>query len=230
MVNKDCATTLRCKQWKLIRSYYSNVHLLPCMDEVRRRTSPPVNWKPVHELVSSSPANWRVPVRRRTSELEPVRRTGSQNQFQSAGLVPRTSPPANWRVPVRRRTGNQFQFELVGFQFEQTRSGFRTDAETRSGVGWSLPMFRGGLSSLKTAELLDEEVQDEYNIYRQVHICLGTLAERLKASFLPFLDELLPFVDHLWKNKKARKERRFCLSVFHDIVETTNPAQEEPQD
>ncbi|XP_031115495.1 importin-5-like isoform X2 [Ipomoea triloba] len=73
--------------------------------------------------------------------------------------------------------------------------------------------------NLRTAELLDEEVQDEDNIYIQVHICLGTLAERLKASFLPFLDELLPFVNHLWKNKKARKEGRIGLSVFHDIAE-----------
>ncbi|XP_031115955.1 importin-5-like [Ipomoea triloba] len=74
--------------------------------------------------------------------------------------------------------------------------------------------------NLRTAELLDEEVQDEDNIYRQVHICLGTLTERLKPSFLPFLDGLLPFVDHLWKNdNKARKERRFGLSVFHDIAE-----------
>nr|GMD58287.1 importin-5-like [Ipomoea batatas] len=106
--------------------------------------------------------------------------------------------------------------------------------------------------NLRTAELLDEEVQDEDNIYRQVHICLGTLTERLKASFLPYLDELLPFVNHLWKNNKARKERRLGLSVFHDIAkncgeetfrhydmcipfllktcksrETTNPAQEE---
>nr|GMD82404.1 hypothetical protein Iba_chr13fCG7760 [Ipomoea batatas] len=112
-------------------------------------------------MVNQFAGELEVPVRRRTqnqsaSELEPVRRTGSGNQsagelevpvhrrrtgnhspansepvrrtgFQFAGELG-TSPP-NW-FTVRRRTGNQF--ELVGFQFEQTRSGFRICAETRS--------------------------------------------------------------------------------------------------
>ncbi|XP_019177543.1 PREDICTED: importin-5-like [Ipomoea nil] len=74
--------------------------------------------------------------------------------------------------------------------------------------------------NLRTAELLDEEVQDEDNIYKQVQICLGTLLERLEASFLPFLDELLPVVDLVWRNDKAWKERNVALSVFQDIAET----------
>lgn len=35
-------------------------------------------------------------------------------------------------------------------------------------------------------------------IPHQIHICLGLLIQRLKASILPFLDDLLPFVEHVW--------------------------------
>ncbi|KAM3249480.1 hypothetical protein P3L10_011250 [Capsicum annuum] len=51
----------------------------------------------------------------------------------------------------------------------------------------------------------------------KIGICLGTMVEKLKASFLPLLDKFLPY--HLCGNDRTAEERRIVVHLFRDIAE-----------
>ncbi|XP_019253057.1 PREDICTED: importin-5-like isoform X2 [Nicotiana attenuata] len=59
----------------------------------------------------------------------------------------------------------------------------------------------------------------ELNNCLQVGEILGTLIKAFKASFLPFLDELSPYLLPMWAKDNTTNERRISILIFDSLVE-----------
>ncbi|XP_022978077.1 importin-5-like [Cucurbita maxima] len=68
-------------------------------------------------------------------------------------------------------------------------------------------------------ELLDEENEQEEEVFDQVGDCLGTLIKTFKASFLPMFDELSSYLTPMWGKDRTAEERRIAICIFDDLVE-----------
>ncbi|XP_022966144.1 importin-5-like [Cucurbita maxima] len=68
-------------------------------------------------------------------------------------------------------------------------------------------------------ELLDEENEQEEEVFDQIGDCLGTLIKTFKASFLPMFDELSSYLTPMWGKDRTAEERRIAICIFDDLVE-----------
>ncbi|KAE8678828.1 Detected protein of confused Function [Hibiscus syriacus] len=68
-------------------------------------------------------------------------------------------------------------------------------------------------------ELIKEENEQEEEVFDQVGEILGTLIKTFKASFLPFFDDLSPYLSPMWGKDKAAEERRVAICIFDDVAE-----------
>ncbi|XP_023517621.1 importin-5-like [Cucurbita pepo subsp. pepo] len=68
-------------------------------------------------------------------------------------------------------------------------------------------------------ELLDEENEQEEEVFDQIGDCLGTLIKTFKASFLPMFDELSSYLTPMWGKDRTAEERRIAICIFDDVVE-----------
>lgn len=68
-------------------------------------------------------------------------------------------------------------------------------------------------------EFLKEENEQEEELFNQVGDCLGTLIKIFKASFLPFIDELLSYLTPMWGKDATPEERRIAICIFDDVAE-----------
>lgn len=73
-------------------------------------------------------------------------------------------------------------------------------------------------------ELLKEENEQEEEVFDQVGEILGTLIKTFKASFLPFFDELSPYLTPMWGKDKTAEERRIAICIFDDVAEQCREA------
>ncbi|ONK75287.1 uncharacterized protein A4U43_C03F15290 [Asparagus officinalis] len=64
-------------------------------------------------------------------------------------------------------------------------------------------------------ELLEEENEQEEELFDQVGDCLGTLIKTFKASFLPFFDELSVYITPMWIVPAWLS----CLPIKSDLIE-----------
>ncbi|KAH1194365.1 Importin-5 [Glycine max] len=68
-------------------------------------------------------------------------------------------------------------------------------------------------------ELLNEENEQEEELFDQVGDCLGTLIKTFRTSFLPFFDELSSYLTPLFGKDKTSEERRIAICIFDDVAE-----------
>ncbi|XVF30792.1 hypothetical protein REPUB_Repub16aG0089000 [Reevesia pubescens] len=68
-------------------------------------------------------------------------------------------------------------------------------------------------------EMLEEENEQEEEVFVQVGDLLGTLIKTFKASFLPFFQELTSYVTPMWGKDKTAEERRIAICIFDDVAE-----------
>ncbi|XVF47512.1 hypothetical protein PTKIN_Ptkin03bG0114600 [Pterospermum kingtungense] len=73
-------------------------------------------------------------------------------------------------------------------------------------------------------ELIKEENEQEEEVFDQVGEILGTLIKTFKASFLPFFDELSPYLTPMWGKDKTTEERRIAICIFDDVAEQCREA------
>ncbi|KAE8677193.1 Calcium ion binding [Hibiscus syriacus] len=73
-------------------------------------------------------------------------------------------------------------------------------------------------------ELIKEENEQEEEVFDQVGEILGTLIKTFKASFLPFFDDLSPYLSPMWGKEKAAEERRVAICIFDDVAEHCHEA------
>ncbi|EFJ15568.1 hypothetical protein SELMODRAFT_155690 [Selaginella moellendorffii] len=73
-------------------------------------------------------------------------------------------------------------------------------------------------------ELLHEENEQEDEVFDQIGECIGTLIKTFKASFVPFFDELMPFVTPMLSKDRTSEERRIAICIFDDIAEQCGEA------
>nr|XP_016458312.1 PREDICTED: importin-5-like isoform X1 [Nicotiana tabacum] len=69
------------------------------------------------------------------------------------------------------------------------------------------------------AELLREEREQEEEIFSGVAEILVTLIKSFKASFMPFLDELSPYLMPTTGKDKTAKERSICIYIYDQLME-----------
>ncbi|XP_070044216.1 uncharacterized protein [Nicotiana tomentosiformis] len=69
------------------------------------------------------------------------------------------------------------------------------------------------------AELLSAERKQEERVLRYVGKILRTLIKAFKASFLPFLDELSPYLLPMWAKENTTNERCISILIFDSLVE-----------
>ncbi|OMP07451.1 phosphoinositide 3-kinase regulatory subunit 4 [Corchorus olitorius] len=68
-------------------------------------------------------------------------------------------------------------------------------------------------------EMIEEENEQEEEVFGQVGDLLGTLIKTFKASFLPFFQELTSYVTPMWGKDKTAEERRIAICIFDDVAE-----------
>ncbi|KAI3798367.1 hypothetical protein L1987_33641 [Smallanthus sonchifolius] len=68
-------------------------------------------------------------------------------------------------------------------------------------------------------EMLKEENEQEEELFDQVGDCLGTLLKTFKAPFLPFFDEILPYLMPMWGKDRTAEEKRIAICIFDDVAE-----------
>ncbi|XP_022718871.1 importin-5-like [Durio zibethinus] len=68
-------------------------------------------------------------------------------------------------------------------------------------------------------EMLEEENEQEEEVFGQVGDLLGTLIKTFKSSFLPFFQELTSYVTPMWGKDKTAEERRIAICIFDDVAE-----------
>nr|CAD1840395.1 unnamed protein product [Ananas comosus var. bracteatus] len=73
-------------------------------------------------------------------------------------------------------------------------------------------------------ELLQEENEQEEEVFDQVGECLGSLIKTFKASFLPFFDELSVYITPMLGKDKTAEERRIAICIFDDVAEQCREA------
>ncbi|XP_070044649.1 uncharacterized protein [Nicotiana tomentosiformis] len=69
------------------------------------------------------------------------------------------------------------------------------------------------------AELLSAERKQEEKVLSYVGKILRTLIKTFKASFLPFLDELSPYLLPIWAKENTTNERCISILIFDALVE-----------
>ncbi|OIT34177.1 hypothetical protein A4A49_19073 [Nicotiana attenuata] len=69
------------------------------------------------------------------------------------------------------------------------------------------------------AELLSAERKQEERVLNSVGEILRTLIKAFKASFLPFLDELSPYLLPMWAKENTTNERCISILIFNSLVE-----------
>nr|GMC46639.1 uncharacterized protein LOC109154734 [Ipomoea batatas] len=144
-------------------------------------------------------------------ELEPVRTPANWNQF--GGLVLETSPPVNWKPT-----------SSVGFQFEQTSSGFRTNAETRSG-NWDIDLLHDIFDDQDVERILRTPVSSLFSdcwywkgdLRGQYSVHLGYQAQ---TNDLLVQESNLSFTawKHLWKMRVPPKIKNFIWRCVRNIL------------
>ncbi|KAG0492708.1 hypothetical protein HPP92_006106 [Vanilla planifolia] len=73
-------------------------------------------------------------------------------------------------------------------------------------------------------ELLQEENEQEEEVFDQVGDCLASLIKTFKTSFLPFFDELSIYVTAMLGKDKSPEERRIAICIFDDVAEQCQEA------
>lgn len=73
-------------------------------------------------------------------------------------------------------------------------------------------------------EILQEENEQEEEVFDQVGECIGTLIKTFKSSFLPFFDELSSYITPMWGKDKTAEERRIAICIFDDVAEQCQEA------
>ncbi|KAJ3674613.1 hypothetical protein LUZ60_005229 [Juncus effusus] len=73
-------------------------------------------------------------------------------------------------------------------------------------------------------ELIEEENEQEEEVFDQVGECLGTLIKTFKNSFLPFFDELSVYITPMLGKDKTGEERRIAICIFDDVAEQCREA------
>ncbi|KAH9326987.1 hypothetical protein KI387_007165 [Taxus chinensis] len=73
-------------------------------------------------------------------------------------------------------------------------------------------------------EILQEENEQEEEVFDQVGECIGTLIKTFKSSFLPFFDELSSYITPMWGKDKTAEERRIAICIFDDVAEQCREA------
>ncbi|XP_070019237.1 uncharacterized protein [Nicotiana sylvestris] len=69
------------------------------------------------------------------------------------------------------------------------------------------------------AELLSAERKQQEEVLSYVGEILRTLIKAFKTSFLPFLDELSPYLLPMWAKDNTTNERRISILIFDSLVE-----------
>lgn len=69
------------------------------------------------------------------------------------------------------------------------------------------------------SEIVQEENQQEEEIFDQFGECIGALLKTFKASFLPLFEELLPFITPMLGRDHSPEERRIAICIFDDVAE-----------
>lgn len=73
-------------------------------------------------------------------------------------------------------------------------------------------------------EILQEENEQEEEVFDQVGECIGTLIKTFKSSFLPFFDELSSYITPMLGKDKTAEERRIAICIFDDVAEQCQAA------
>ncbi|KAH7315386.1 hypothetical protein KP509_21G047300 [Ceratopteris richardii] len=68
-------------------------------------------------------------------------------------------------------------------------------------------------------EILLEENALEEEIFDQIGECVSTLVKTFKAPFLPFFEELIPFITPMLGDDHTAEERRISICIFDDVAE-----------
>ncbi|KAI5065336.1 hypothetical protein GOP47_0020031 [Adiantum capillus-veneris] len=69
------------------------------------------------------------------------------------------------------------------------------------------------------SEIVQEENEQEEEIFEQFGECIGTLLKTFKANFLPLFEELLPFITPMLGRDHSPEERRIAICIFDDVAE-----------
>lgn len=73
-------------------------------------------------------------------------------------------------------------------------------------------------------ELLEEENEQEEEVFEQVGECLGSLIKIFKTSFLMYFEELIPYITPMLGKERTPDERRVAICVFDDVAEQCGDA------
>ncbi|KAG0582851.1 hypothetical protein M758_3G093200 [Ceratodon purpureus] len=73
-------------------------------------------------------------------------------------------------------------------------------------------------------ELLEEENEQEEEVFEQVGECLGSLIKTFKTAFLPYFEELIPYITPMLGKDRSPDERRVAICVFDDVAEQCGDA------
>jgi hypothetical protein len=68
-------------------------------------------------------------------------------------------------------------------------------------------------------ELLEEENEQEEEVFDQVGECLGSLLKTFKVAFLPYFEELIPYITPMLGKDRTPEERRVAICIFDDVAE-----------
>ncbi|KAJ7541709.1 hypothetical protein O6H91_10G072300 [Diphasiastrum complanatum] len=77
---------------------------------------------------------------------------------------------------------------------------------------------------VEESELLEEENEQEEEVFDQVGECIGTLIKTYKAAFLPYFDELMSFITPSLGKERTAEERRIAICIFDDVAEQCGEA------
>lgn len=68
-------------------------------------------------------------------------------------------------------------------------------------------------------EIVQEENEQEEEIFEQFGECIGTLLKTFKVNFIPLFEELLPFITPMLGRDHTPEERRIAICIFDDVAE-----------
>ncbi|KAH7372426.1 hypothetical protein KP509_17G003600 [Ceratopteris richardii] len=69
------------------------------------------------------------------------------------------------------------------------------------------------------SEIIQEENEQEEEMFEQFGECVGTLLKTFKSNFLPLFEELLPFITPMLAKGCSNEERRIAICIFDDVAE-----------
>ncbi|KAL2633872.1 hypothetical protein R1flu_005351 [Riccia fluitans] len=73
-------------------------------------------------------------------------------------------------------------------------------------------------------ELLEEENEQEEEVFDQVGECLGTLTKTFKNLFLPYFEELIVYITPMLGKDRSPEEKRVAICIFDDVAEQCREA------